>query len=70
MEVLTTIYPNNSILNKDSITETINNMYRTREHWIEVLHDDQNVWQCLHCNVKQYSINTSKMHLKTIQCHA
>ncbi|CAG8734948.1 uncharacterized protein OCT59_010522 [Rhizophagus irregularis] len=62
MEALTTIYPNNmsenedSIANEDSITQTIiNNTYRTKEHWTEVLHGNQNIWLYLHCNVKQYS---------------
>ncbi|CAB5193363.1 unnamed protein product [Rhizophagus irregularis] len=77
MEALTTIYPNNmsenedSIANEDSITQTIiNNTYRTKEHWTEVLHDNQNIWLCLHCNVKQYSSNTSRTHLKnhTLSC--
>ncbi|CAB4400594.1 unnamed protein product [Rhizophagus irregularis] len=77
MEALTTIYPNNmsenedSIANEDSITQTIiNNTYRTKEHWTEVLHGNQNIWLYLHCNVKQYSSNTSRTHLKnhTLSC--
>ena len=33
--------------------------FNTKEHWKEIKYDDQNVWQCLHCQKKQYSINTS-----------
>ena|SRR2546421_2923029 len=46
--------------------------YNTKEHWIEVLRDNQIIWQCIHCQQKQYSINTSKTHLKNhaISCVA
>ncbi|CAG8770400.1 13852_t:CDS:1 [Cetraspora pellucida] len=75
MDNLATIYSDNSTSNissEDNVTESSNSTYTTKEHWTEVLHENQMVRQCKHCNKKQYSVNTSKFHLKkhTISCTA
>ena len=48
-----------SNISQDNVIETIDFTYSTKENWIEVLDNDQNVWQCLHCRKKQYAKNTS-----------
>ncbi|CAG8507311.1 3129_t:CDS:2, partial [Scutellospora calospora] len=65
----------NNIISSISIpneigTEVVGNTYRTKDHWITTMYNNQNVWQCLHCQTKKYSINTSRTHLKehTIKC--
>ncbi|CAG8510495.1 2204_t:CDS:2 [Gigaspora margarita] len=69
MDDLTTTYPDN-FTSKDNVTESSSSTYTTKEHWTEVLHENQIVRQCKHCNKKRYSVNTSKSYLKkhTISC--
>ncbi|CAG8575282.1 22288_t:CDS:2, partial [Gigaspora rosea] len=60
---LTSTYSDNStpsISSEDNIIESSTNAdaYITKKHWTEVLHENQVVRQCKHCNKKRYSINT------------
>ncbi|CAG8785719.1 21138_t:CDS:1 [Dentiscutata erythropus] len=52
-------------------TEIVCDTYSTDDHWEAVkLNENQRAWQCRHCK-KQYSIKTSKTHLKehvTLRC--
>ncbi|CAG8630234.1 12647_t:CDS:1 [Cetraspora pellucida] len=58
----------NNINNTNS--EVVSSSYSTKDHWEIVLHNNQRVWQCLHCKTKVYSINTSRTHFKnhTLTC--
>ncbi|CAG8748562.1 23031_t:CDS:2 [Dentiscutata erythropus] len=48
----------------------INNTFKTKDHWIEVIHNNKKSWRCLHCQNKVYSCNTSRTYLKnyTLSC--
>ncbi|CAG8767017.1 3434_t:CDS:2, partial [Cetraspora pellucida] len=74
MEDLTSTYLDNSTSSNslgDNITESSTNTeYITSKYWDKVLHEDKLVRQCKNCKKQQFSINTSKLHLKkhTAKC--
>ncbi|CAG8830665.1 12223_t:CDS:2, partial [Cetraspora pellucida] len=51
--------------------EIVSNTYHTKDHWMAVsMHNDQKLWKCDYCQLKTYSINISRIHLKehTLSC--
>ncbi|CAG8625778.1 6882_t:CDS:2 [Dentiscutata heterogama] len=62
--------PDNTIAStsthSDTEAEIVSNTYRTKDHWVpSTKNEGQKVWRCFHCKEKTFSINTSRLHLKT-----
>ncbi|CAG8686454.1 11001_t:CDS:1, partial [Scutellospora calospora] len=44
--------------------DVVGTTYRTSEHFVITVVGNKNVWKCIHCNIKNYSIKTSRTYLK------